>query len=110
MGNANSTDSLDLSKVKVPKIDELLKADPYLTPYEPEITRRYGCFQQYLHKINNYENGLLKFTESYKTFGIQVDEKNNITILEWAPAAKNIYFRGDFSKLTCFGIIKDLFI
>lgn len=95
MGNTNGT---NLAETEVPHLDILLKDDPYLKPYEPEIRRRYGCFQNYIQQIDNYENGLLKFTESYKTYGIHVDENNNIKCLEWAPAAKNVYLRGDFSK------------
>lgn len=95
MGNSNSA---NLHETEVPHIDDLLKLDPYLKSYEPEIRRRYGCFKEYLNKIDTYEKGLLKFTESYKTYGVHVDEKNNINILEWAPGAKNVYLRGDFSK------------
>jgi 1,4-alpha-glucan branching enzyme len=67
MGNTNG---VDLHKTEVPKIDELLNLDPYLKPFESEIRRRYGCFIQYMDNINNYEQGLLKFTESYKQYGI----------------------------------------
>lgn len=99
MGNTNSsvTVSQDLSETEVPQIEELIKADPYLKPFEPEVRRRYGLFKTYMDKIDQYENGLLKFTESYKTYGIHVDNKNNVTMLEWAPGAKNVYLRGDFS-------------
>jgi 1,4-alpha-glucan branching enzyme len=51
-----------------------------------------------MEKINSYENGLLKFTESYKTYGINVDAKNNVTVLEWAPGARSMYLRGDFNN------------
>ncbi len=95
MGNANG---VDLHETEVPKIDELLQLDPYLKPHEKEIRRRYGCFIQYMDQINNYEEGLLKFTESYKRYGVHVEADNSVSCLEWAPNAKNIYLRGDFSK------------
>ena len=95
MGNTNG---VNLHETEVPEIQELFKNDQYLKPYEPEIRRRYGCLNAYMNKIDQYENGLLKFTESYKTYGIHVDEQNNIHCLEWVPAAKNVYLRGDFSK------------
>ncbi len=96
MGNANG---VNLAETDVPKLKQLLDMDGYLTPYEPEIRRRYGVFKQYLEKLDEYEHGLLKFTEAYKHYGIQVDPKTNVvTVLEWAPAARNMYLRGDFSK------------
>lgn len=95
MGNTNGT---NLAETDVPQIEELFKHDGYLKPYEPEIRRRYGCFKTYLDRIDHYENGILQFTESYKTYGVTVDVNNNITVLEWAPGARNIYFRGDFSN------------
>lgn len=95
MGNTNG---VDLSKTEVPNIEDLFKLDGYLKPYEKEIRRRYGLFMDYMNKINNYENGLLSFTESYKRYGTHVDENNNVVCLEWAPGAKNVYLRGDFSN------------
>ena len=95
MGNSNG---VNLAETEVPELKNLLEIDGYLKPYEPEIRRRYGCFKQYLEKIDHFENGLLSFTESYKRYGINVDSNNNITVLEWAPGAKNMYLRGDFSE------------
>lgn len=37
---------------------------------------------------------------AYQNFGIQVNsETNEIHVKEWAPAAKAMYIRGDFSEL-----------
>ena len=96
MGNTNG---INLNETEVPKIEELFKLDGYLKPYESEIRRRYGCFQYYLQKIENSLGGLDKFSQSYKNFGLHVDEKNNVHVLEWAPGAKNVFLRGEFSKL-----------
>jgi 1,4-alpha-glucan branching enzyme len=95
MGNANGA---NLNETEVPKIEELFKLDGYLKPYESEIRRRYGCFQYYLENIEKNLGGLDKFTQSYKNFGIHVDAKNNVTVLEWAPGARNVFLRGDFSN------------
>ena len=94
MGNANG---VDLTMPEVPEIETLFKNDGYLRPFEAEIRRRYGCFKNYIKVIKENEGGLMKFTESYKNYGIQVDDKKNVTVLEWAPGAKNIYLRGDFN-------------
>ena len=95
MGNTNG---VNLSETEVPKIDELLSYDEYLKPHEAEIRRRYGCFKQQLDIIDQHENGILEFTSSYKTYGYHVNADNSVSFLEWAPNAKNIYLRGDFSK------------
>lgn len=102
MGNSNS---VNLHETDVPQINDLLDKDPYLKPYEGEIRRRYGCFKDYLSRIDKYENGLTKFTESYKTYGVHVDAANNINVLEWAPGARNMYLRGDFSNIYSLFII-----
>ncbi len=99
MGNTNG---VDIHNTEVPKINDLFNYDSYLKPYEKEIRRRYGCFKQQLDIIDTHEQGLLNFTESYKQYGYHVDAQNNVNFLEWAPAAKNIYIRGDFSKLFFF--------
>ena len=97
MGNTN-TNGVDIHNTEVPKLNDLLRYDPYLKPYEKELRRRYGCFLEQLDKIDQHEQGLLKFTESYKHYGYHVDAQNNVNFLEWAPGVKNIYLRGDFSK------------
>lgn len=86
-----------MNETEVPKIDELFKLDGYLKPYESEIRRRYGCFKYYLENIEKNLGGLDKFSHSYKTFGVHVDAKNNLTVLEWAPGAKNVWLRGEFN-------------
>ena len=96
MGN---TQSIDIDLIEVPKLEDFLKNDPYLKPYETEIKRRYGCFAQLLNKINEHENGLLNFTDSYKTYGLHVNLDNSVTAIEWAPRAKNIFLLGEFSVL-----------
>lgn len=95
MGNASTTNPED---TEVPKIDELFGYDPYLKSHEKEIRRRYGCFKQQLDNIDKNENGIMEFSASYKTYGYHVDAENNLSWLEWAPSAKNVYLRGEFSK------------
>ncbi len=96
MGN---TTGANLNETVVPQIENIFKLDPYLKPYESEIRRRYGCFQVYLENIEKNLGGLDHFTRSYDHFGVHVDAKNNVTVLEWAPGAKNVFLRGDFSNL-----------
>ena len=105
MGNTLETSTNCESYVEE-NIDELFKIDPYLKPYENEIRRRQNCFNQQLQLIDRHENGLFEFTLSYKRYGYHVDSKNNVNFLEWAPNAKNIYVRGDFSNINIKSLLK----
>ena len=80
-----------------PKIDELLKIDPYLHDFQDEISRRYGVFLDYQHRIDEC-GGMEAFTTSYKEFGLNVQPDNSVKGLEWAPAAEKLALIGDFSK------------
>lgn len=58
----------------------------------------YYEFQKLLKKLETEEQGLDKFTTAYKRFGIHLDSQTNeIHVQEWAPGAKAMYIRGDFS-------------
>jgi len=49
--------------------------------------------------LETEENGLDAFTSSYTHYGIHVDcSTNEIKIKEWAPNARALYIRGDFSS------------
>jgi len=54
-------------------------------------------FEKTRLRINDAE-GMDSFTQSYKEFGIHSTKENGIFCQEWAPAAKAIYLRGDFSR------------
>ncbi|XP_060587945.1 1,4-alpha-glucan-branching enzyme-like isoform X2 [Ruditapes philippinarum] len=87
----------DSSKIEVPYIDSLFKADGYLTTHENEIRRRYGCFKDLLSRIDSNEGSLEKFTRGYESFGIHRTSDNGIYMKEWAPGAEGISLRGDFN-------------
>ncbi len=94
MGNSQA---VDLRKTEVPRIKDLLTDDPYLQPYEGEIRRRYGVYKSYLEKFETCGESLDEFSRSYQRYGLNVDTSNNLTMLEWAPGAEDMYLRGDFS-------------
>ena len=76
----------------------LLSRDPYLTPHQEEIKRRFKIFQGYLEDMNKMEGGLEKFALGYKTFGPQVQPNGSIIWTEWAPAAKSLHLTGAFNN------------
>jgi 1,4-alpha-glucan branching enzyme len=45
------------------------------------------------------------FITIYYAIGIHVDPNNNVTCLEWAPNARNVYLTGEFSILQNFKMI-----
>uniref|UniRef100_A0A8R1DP46 CBM_48 domain-containing protein n=1 Tax=Caenorhabditis japonica TaxID=281687 RepID=A0A8R1DP46_CAEJA len=80
-----------------PKIDELLKIDPYLHDFQDEISRRYGVFCDYQRRIDEC-GGMEAFTSSYREFGLIVQPDNSVKALEWAPAADKLALIGDFNN------------
>ena len=66
----------------------------------------YKVFQNILHQLEKEENGLDAFTSAYTHYGIHVDcRTNDIKVKEWAPGARAMYIRGDFSTFRLFLII-----
>lgn len=55
------------------------------------------------------EKGIDAFTSAYKHFGIHLNEQTNeINIKEWAPGAKAMYIRGEFSSYLNFSFVPSL--
>lgn len=44
------------------------------------------------------EGGIENVSLGYKYFGVHVQPDNGIEWLEWAPGARGVYLRGEFSK------------
>jgi 1,4-alpha-glucan branching enzyme len=62
----------------------------------------YHVFQKIVKQLETEEQGIDTFTSAYKHFGIHVNpQTNEINIKEWAPGAKAMYIRGDFSSYFC---------
>lgn len=65
--------------------------------FSPGLNFRYKCYLDHLDWINKVD-GIERFTQGYKEFGINVHPDGTIHCKEWAPGAKEVYLRGDFSK------------
>ncbi|UJR27881.1 hypothetical protein I4U23_009146 [Adineta vaga] len=88
-----------VKEVIPPQLDNLLKLDSYLEPFQGEIKRRYNVFKSILKQLETEENGINTFTSAYTHYGIHVDcRTNEIRIKEWAPGARAMYIRGDFNN------------
>merc|ERR1719232_1745455 len=82
--------------VLVPQISALLERDPCIRQHEKEVRKRYGDYQECLHRMRE-EGGLERFAMGYKMFGPQVEPDGTIKWLEWAPAASGLHLIGDFN-------------
>ncbi|KAG5875108.1 hypothetical protein JTB14_018586 [Gonioctena quinquepunctata] len=89
---------LDPMEVDVPNINALLERDGYLKPYEREIRRRYACFKDIMHSIDENGGGLENFTKAYTYYGVNIQPDNSIVCREWAPGAKQLLLTGDFNN------------
>lgn len=72
--------------------------DPWLEPAKEEIQARYERFRGRLEEIEQISGSLLKFADGYKHLGIHYDQERRGWIYrEWAPAARDLFFFGDFN-------------
>lgn len=77
----------------------LVQDDPWLEPYKDEISKRIQRFEDLLARIGSISGSLETFSDAYKYFGINYDEKKKgWWYREWAPAADALYFTGDFNN------------
>lgn len=77
----------------------VIKSDPWLAPFARDIARRYAITQDWVKRLDQDEQGLLKFSEGYKYYGFQVDDKTNaVTYREWAPNAIGASLMGEFNN------------
>lgn len=51
-----------------------------------------------MEQINAGDGSLDKFSTAYQSFGLIINESNDVIAREWAPGAKQLFLTGDFSK------------
>ncbi|KAF4918172.1 1,4-alpha-glucan-branching enzyme [Colletotrichum viniferum] len=76
----------------------VVKLDPWLSPFQESLKRRYARAQDWIQKINDTEGGIEKFSKGTSIFGFNVDKDNNIVYREWAPNATQAFLTGDFNN------------
>ena len=72
----------------------IIHYDPYLSPYEKQLSERTENFKKTKKKLSP-KNSLSDFAQGYKYFGFHYDNGRWI-YREWAPGADRMYFTGDF--------------
>lgn len=76
-----------------------VKIDPWLMPYVDTIARRKAISEDWLKRLEEDEGGIIKFSEGYKKFGFQINEKTgDVVYREWAPNAIEASLIGDFNN------------
>ena len=60
----------------------------------------YELYEKWRQTIEQHEGGYEKFSQGYKTFGLNVGPNNEIVYREWAPNAETAHLIGDFSAFT----------
>jgi 1,4-alpha-glucan branching enzyme len=76
----------------------LVQEEPWLAQYEPQIQRRSDRFQEAIRKINDFSGNILEYGSVHNFYGIHFEAwRKGWVYREWAPAAKQLYFFGDFN-------------
>ena len=75
---------------------KIIEIDGYLAPFEKDIELRRELFRKKKKELLGRGKSLSDFANGYKYFGIHRNE-NGWVYREWAPAADEMYFTGDFN-------------
>lgn len=75
----------------------ILKADPYLTPYEDDLILRMNNYSSKKEELVGKRGRLSAFANGYNFFGFH-RTRTGWVYREWAPAADAIYLTGDFNE------------
>lgn len=75
----------------------VLDVDPWLEQEVGAIVHRHDLFRKWKDTIDATEGGYDKFTQGYKTFGLNVNPDNSVIYREWAPNAVEAVLIGEFS-------------
>ncbi|KAB5583374.1 glycoside hydrolase superfamily [Coniochaeta sp. 2T2.1] len=76
----------------------VVKLDPWLSPFQDSLKRRFSKTQDWIKKINETEGGLDKFSKGEEIMGIHMRDDKSIVYREWAPNAVKASLIGDFNN------------
>lgn len=77
----------------------IVKADPYLEPYEAAIVGRHQHALDTMERLtHNGERTLAQFASGHLYYGLHQDDNGLWTLREWAPNATAIYMVGDATQ------------
>ena len=81
---------------------KILKIDPFLAKFEDDINLRMDNYNKKRKEIVGEDGDLVSFANGHKYFGIHPTE-NGWIYREWAPAAEQMFFTGEFNNWDVYG-------
>jgi 1,4-alpha-glucan branching enzyme len=76
----------------------LVKEEQWLAHYEPQIQRRYDRYQEAIQEIDDFSGNIIEYASNHYFYGIHFEAwRKGWVYREWAPAATQLYFFGDFN-------------
>ena len=76
----------------------LLQEEEWLRDYESHFVVRLNRYHKAIREINNINGSILEFARIHEYLGIHFNPiRNGWVYREWAPAAHQLYFMGDFN-------------
>ena len=85
--------------MKGPEVLPILKDEPWLEKYAAKIQNRFDKFQAAKKEIEQHSGSILEYARIHEFYGIHFEPwRNGWVYREWAPAADELYFFGDFNN------------
>lgn len=78
---------------------QIIKDDPWLAPYEPDISERLQRYRNTTAWIEKEYGSLLNYASFHHYMGFHYDKnKKGWFYREWAPGAERLFLLGDFNR------------
>src|SRR5271170_2288551 len=93
---------------------DLVRLDPWLENYRPQLRDRFGYYKSVLSKIDSTGGLMGPISQGHRFFGFNRGElygKSGVWYREWAPNALQLRLIGDFNHWDRFGhpLVRDQF-
>jgi len=81
---------------------KILKIDPFLANFENDINLRMDCYNKKRKELVGENGDLVSFANGHNYYGIHPTD-NGWVYREWAPAAEQMFFTGEFNNWDVYG-------